>query len=158
MRLRWCPSFGNEVTDLARARLLEQYSQTLVSAGAQVEQADPWGSDIDGICQASQEPFVLMAMSSDKPDTDDAVDSAHDLAVALSGSEVDYWSWMNFCVPYNFTGQPSIVLPIGQTPDGLPIVVQIIGRRWDDLRLLAIAAALEPFASEGIAPPMTWCR
>ena len=143
---------------------------------------------------------MLMAMSSDKPDTDDAVDSAHDLAVALSGRdeaitrsedflsgcdaflapvapgpafrhqstrgdtlpvdhrEVDYWSWMNFCVPYNFTGQPSIVLPIGQTPDGLPVGVQIIGRRWDDLRLLAIAAALEPFASEGIAPPMTWCR
>lgn len=143
---------------------------------------------------------MLMLMSSDKPDSDDAVDSAHDLAVALSGRdeaitrsedflsgwdaflapvapgpafrhqstrgdalpvddrEVDYWSFMNFCVPYNLTGQPSIVLPIGQTPDGLPVGVQIIGRRWNDMRLLAIAAALEPFTSEGLTPPMTWCR
>ena len=139
---------------------------------------------------------MLMLGSSHKSENGEADDSAHDLAVALSGRdgaitrsedflggwdallapvapgpafhhqsdrgspvpvddrEVDYWSFMNFCIPYNFTGQPSIVLPVGQTPDGLPVGVQIVARRWADMRLLAIAAALEPFVGGCLTPPM----
>lgn len=37
------------------------------------------------------------------------------------------------------TGCPTIVIPLGQDQDGLPFGVQVMGRRWDDERLLAIA-------------------
>ncbi|MEM8831873.1 MAG: amidase [Cyanobacteria bacterium P01_G01_bin.19] len=40
---------------------------------------------------------------------------------------------------FNFTGHPVVVIPIGQSKAGLPIGVQIVGERWQDLKLLAIA-------------------
>lgn len=40
---------------------------------------------------------------------------------------------------FNFTGHPVVVIPIGKTQAGLPIGVQIAGKRWQDTELLAIA-------------------
>jgi amidase len=37
------------------------------------------------------------------------------------------------------TGCPAIVMPLGVSRDGFPFGVQLMGRRWDDERLLAIA-------------------
>jgi aspartyl-tRNA(Asn)/glutamyl-tRNA(Gln) amidotransferase subunit A len=45
--------------------------------------------------------------------------------------------------PTNFTGHPSISIPCGFTQSGLPIGMQLIGPRWGEARLLAIAAAYE---------------
>jgi Asp-tRNA(Asn)/Glu-tRNA(Gln) amidotransferase A subunit family amidase len=51
--------------------------------------------------------------------------------------------WCTFCVPANLTGQPAASVPIGADEDGLPIGLQIIGRRWEDLTVLAAAAQVE---------------
>jgi len=45
--------------------------------------------------------------------------------------------------PTNFTGHPAISVPCGLTRDRLPVGMQLIGRKWDEARLLAIAAAYE---------------
>jgi len=45
--------------------------------------------------------------------------------------------------PVNFTGHPAISVPCGFTQDGLPVAMQLIGPRWSEARLLAIAAAYE---------------
>jgi aspartyl-tRNA(Asn)/glutamyl-tRNA(Gln) amidotransferase subunit A len=45
--------------------------------------------------------------------------------------------------PANFTGHPAISLPCGFTREGLPIGMQLIGPRWSEARLLAIAFAYE---------------
>ena len=45
--------------------------------------------------------------------------------------------------PINFTGHPAISVPAGLTADGLPVGLQIVGRRFDDTTVLAAAAALE---------------
>jgi aspartyl-tRNA(Asn)/glutamyl-tRNA(Gln) amidotransferase subunit A len=45
--------------------------------------------------------------------------------------------------PANFTGHPAISVPCGFTPDGLPIGLQFIGRRFDESTLLRIALAYE---------------
>jgi len=45
--------------------------------------------------------------------------------------------------PANFTGDPAISLPCGFTRAGLPIGLQLIGPRWCEARLLAIALAYE---------------
>ncbi|RKY17684.1 MAG: amidase [Planctomycetota bacterium] len=45
--------------------------------------------------------------------------------------------------PVNFSGHPAISVPAGLTPDGLPVGLAIVGRRHDDGRVLAVAAALE---------------
>ncbi len=48
---------------------------------------------------------------------------------------------------------PSIVLPLGQI-DGLPMGVQIVGPRWSDLRLLAIAASMSEALALRFEPPV----
>ena len=44
-----------------------------------------------------------------------------------------------YTMPLNLTGSPVVVIPIGQSETGLPIGVQIVGKRWQDRELLAIA-------------------
>lgn len=44
-----------------------------------------------------------------------------------------------YTMPLNLTGSPVVVIPIGQSKAGLPIGVQIVGKRWRDKELLAIA-------------------
>ncbi|MBL9111857.1 MAG: amidase, partial [Myxococcales bacterium] len=43
----------------------------------------------------------------------------------------------------NITGQPAASLPIGLTEQGLPIGLQIVGRRFADAEVLAISRVLE---------------
>ncbi len=45
--------------------------------------------------------------------------------------------------PANFTGHPAIALPCGFSKSGLPIGLQLIGPRWQETKLLAIARAYE---------------
>ena len=44
---------------------------------------------------------------------------------------------------FNITGHPAISLPAGTADDGFPIGMQLVGRRGDTRRLLAVAEALE---------------
>ncbi len=54
--------------------------------------------------------------------------------------------WCQLCYPANLTGQPAISLPNGFGDDGLPIGLQIMARRFDEVTLLAAAAAWERIA------------
>jgi Asp-tRNA(Asn)/Glu-tRNA(Gln) amidotransferase A subunit family amidase len=45
--------------------------------------------------------------------------------------------------PFNMTGQPAITIPCGWTDAGLPVGVQIVGRRHQDIDVLQVAHALE---------------
>jgi aspartyl-tRNA(Asn)/glutamyl-tRNA(Gln) amidotransferase subunit A len=45
--------------------------------------------------------------------------------------------------PANVTGHPAISIPCGLTRSGLPVGLQLIGPRWGEARLLAIARAYE---------------
>lgn len=51
--------------------------------------------------------------------------------------------WLNYCVPFNMTGQPAASLPVGETRDGLPVGLQLVGRRFDEWTLLQLASAYE---------------
>jgi aspartyl-tRNA(Asn)/glutamyl-tRNA(Gln) amidotransferase subunit A len=48
-----------------------------------------------------------------------------------------------FTVPFNMSGHPAISVPWSTTSDGRPIGVQLVGRRFADLAVLRVAAALE---------------
>lgn len=54
--------------------------------------------------------------------------------------------------PFNLTGHPALTLPI-VTARGLPAGIQLVGRKGDDARLLAIAARLEAALPAAFAPP-----
>ena len=58
-----------------------------------------------------------------------------------------------YTYPFNLTGQPAASVPCGFTQDGLPIGLQIVGRRFDDPTVLRAAAAFEQRAALGQRAP-----
>lgn len=48
-----------------------------------------------------------------------------------------------YTMPFNLSGHPAVVIPIGQAKNGLPIGMQVVGKRWREMELLAIAQALD---------------
>lgn len=55
----------------------------------------------------------------------------------------DYMRTMSYCQHYNLLGNPAAVVPVGKSPEGLPIGVQIIGRPFKEEEVLAVAAVLD---------------
>ncbi|MCA0303533.1 MAG: amidase [Proteobacteria bacterium] len=53
----------------------------------------------------------------------------------------------------NLTGQPSIVLPCGFSKGGLPIGLQLVGKRWGEAKLLSVAKAIETLLPPCPVPP-----
>jgi aspartyl-tRNA(Asn)/glutamyl-tRNA(Gln) amidotransferase subunit A len=60
----------------------------------------------------------------------------------VDGRPVVHLGW-TLCYPFNFTGQPAVTVPCGFTGDGLPVGLQIVGRRFADADVLRAAAAFE---------------
>ena len=50
---------------------------------------------------------------------------------------------IGFTVAYNMSEQPAATVPCGFTRDGLPIGLQIVGRRFDDVGVLGLSLAFE---------------
>jgi len=61
----------------------------------------------------------------------------------VAGKKVTMLDWMAFTYPFNITGQPAASLPCGFSREGLPVGLQIVGRRFDDRTVLRAAAAFE---------------
>jgi amidase len=71
----------------------------------------------------------------------------------IDETEIDYRMVSAHGALFNYTGHPAIVLPYKLDRDGLPIGLQLVGRRWNDGRLLAIATAFAPVAGGFRRPP-----
>jgi len=50
---------------------------------------------------------------------------------------------IRYTAPWNLLGLPAVVVPSGFTREGLPVSIQIVGRRFDDATVLRIARAYE---------------
>lgn len=55
----------------------------------------------------------------------------------------DWMSWAEFSYPFNMAWNPAASVPCGFTAAGLPVGMQIFGRRHDDLGVLQTSAAFE---------------
>jgi aspartyl-tRNA(Asn)/glutamyl-tRNA(Gln) amidotransferase subunit A len=64
--------------------------------------------------------------------------------VPADGAFGDDWlNWSPYTYPFNLTQQPAVSVPVGLSSKGLPIGLQIVGRRGDDALVLRAARALE---------------
>jgi amidase/aspartyl-tRNA(Asn)/glutamyl-tRNA(Gln) amidotransferase subunit A len=61
----------------------------------------------------------------------------------INGEKID--PLIGWCLTYflNFTGHPAASIPAGFSADGLPVGMQIIGRRYGDADVLAASAVFE---------------
>ncbi len=55
-------------------------------------------------------------------------------------------TWMTFTFPFNMTGLPAASIPSGWTNSGLPIGMQIAGRRYEEKTVLQVSKAFEEIA------------
>ena len=55
----------------------------------------------------------------------------------------DWLQWSPFCYPFNLSGLPAASVPCGFTPEGVPVGLQIVGRRAADRLVLRAAATFE---------------
>ena len=61
----------------------------------------------------------------------------------VDGREIGLFQAMMPATAWNLLGFPAVVVPMGVTPRGLPVGVQLVGRPWEDELLLELAIELE---------------
>jgi aspartyl-tRNA(Asn)/glutamyl-tRNA(Gln) amidotransferase subunit A len=61
----------------------------------------------------------------------------------IDGQAVSREASSAFTFPFNMTGEPAASVPCGFTREGLPIGLQIVGRRFEDATVLRASAAFE---------------
>jgi Asp-tRNA(Asn)/Glu-tRNA(Gln) amidotransferase A subunit family amidase len=65
-----------------------------------------------------------------------------------------YLDTMRFSQWTNLTGFPGATVPLGMSPEGLPIGVQVIGRPYEEELVLAVAEKIESARGPWMAPPI----
>src|ERR1700677_4010927 len=72
----------------------------------------------------------------------------------VQGRKVEYLKAMSYSQWFNLLGNPAAVVPVGRSPEGLPVGVQIVGRPWEDEAVLAVAAKIEAATGGFRRPPI----
>ena len=69
--------------------------------------------------------------------------------ILVDDQPLDYWTaTIAYPCPFNLSGHPVVVLPVALSREGLPIGAQVVGPRWNEMHLLAVAKQL----AEAIGP------
>jgi aspartyl-tRNA(Asn)/glutamyl-tRNA(Gln) amidotransferase subunit A len=76
---------------------------------------------------------------------------------------IHFWQKGSLTTPFNVSGGPALAQCIGFTPEGLPLAMQVIGRPFDDAKVMRIGHAYEqatpwrdrrPSLTPGAIPPL----
>ena len=74
--------------------------------------------------------------------------------IDVDGHKVPYFiAGTAYTCPFNLTGHPSVVLPLSKTRERLPIGVQLVGARWSEPALLALAQKVALITGPFTPPP-----
>jgi amidase len=69
----------------------------------------------------------------------------------IDGQQVEYLDAMRYTQWFNLLAAPAAVVPVGRSPEGLPIGVQLVGRPFEDEVVLKVASVIDH--AFGYAPP-----
>lgn len=61
----------------------------------------------------------------------------------INGKKMSPTGWMPFTFPFNLTGHPAASIPAGFSKEGLPIGMQLVGKRFGELGVLQAAKAFQ---------------
>jgi aspartyl-tRNA(Asn)/glutamyl-tRNA(Gln) amidotransferase subunit A len=73
--------------------------------------------------------------------------------VADPATQSHWIDWTPFTYPVNLTRHPAASVPVGLSREGLPMAMQIVGRHFDDRRVLRAARAVERAQPFPVWPP-----
>ena len=71
----------------------------------------------------------------------------------VEGKTVKYLDAWSYCEWFNLLGMPAVTVPVTQSPDGLPIGVQIVARPWEEEVVLSVAEVIENHGGKKSRPP-----
>jgi len=72
----------------------------------------------------------------------------------IDGRTVKYLDAWSYCEWFNLLGAPAFSVPVGRSPEGLPIGVQIVARPWEEELVLAVGAVVEKECGGWREPPL----
>jgi Asp-tRNA(Asn)/Glu-tRNA(Gln) amidotransferase A subunit family amidase len=72
----------------------------------------------------------------------------------IEGKSVKYLDAWSYCEWFNLLGMPAVSVPISNSPEGLPIGVQVVARPWEEELVLSVAGALEREVGTSKRPPL----
>jgi len=75
-------------------------------------------------------------------------------AWSIEGETLRYLDAFSYCQWFNLLGNPAVVVPVGRSPEGLPIGVQVVGRPYEEEVILAVAACIEEESGGWQPPPL----
>ena len=73
--------------------------------------------------------------------------------IATSAGPRHYMDMLNWIAPATLTGCPATVAPVGRTPQGLPVGIQIMGPFWEDATPITFADLLAKEIGGFMPPP-----
>jgi amidase len=120
---------------------LKQYTETLTKRDVYIARVEQLFESWDVfVCPVTVGP----AFPHCKPGTPIAVDEQR-VSYRIGGT--------GYTSPFNLTGNPSVVIPLTRSKEGLPIGVQLVGPRWGEIKLLAIAECFVELTGPFQRPP-----
>jgi len=66
--------------------------------------------------------------------------------IVINGKKMSPNGWIPFTYPFNISGHPAASIPCGWSSEGLPIGMQIVGKRFDELTVLQVSRVFEEVA------------
>ncbi len=137
---KFVPEFGDRMSET----LLQQMDQGQAASGEDVinciftrteiyRQVQNWFEDTD----------ILITPTLARPALAIDHDFFGDVIINNKPAGTVRQSWYPYTHPFNLSGNPAITLPAGFSSDGLPIAIQLVGRRGEDALLLRAAALFE---------------
>ena len=96
----------------------------------------------DNICKHFKDFDILVTPTLATPAFELGVSSPS----KIDGKDAPLGSWSPYTAPFNMSGHPAASIPCGWSTDGLPIGMQIVGKRLDDLTVLQVSKAFEEIA------------
>jgi Asp-tRNA(Asn)/Glu-tRNA(Gln) amidotransferase A subunit family amidase len=72
----------------------------------------------------------------------------------VDGQTVNYLDAWSYSEWFNLLGMPGVVVPAGQSEDGLPIGVQVVAKPWEEELALEVAAVIESARGPWRRPPI----
>ena len=73
--------------------------------------------------------------------------------MTIQGQEITHGELTYWCGLIGVAYLPSVVVPVGRTPDGLPVGVQVVAGFGEDRTALAVASRHQRAPSGGSRPP-----
>lgn len=124
-------AWGESAADLGGEAIFHGFSQMLVMRKAAVTATQPYDFVI-----APTAPITAFAAELASPSDD----------------PLDPFPHIGCTVAFNMSEQPAVSINCGYSDEGLPIGMQIIGRRFDDVGVLRVAAAFEAMRAATARP------